>query len=420
VGYHAPARQYRQHALLDGKSSNELLRILLMRVTGAIGSQGAIPKQFGLINLLKAGAAQLIVLHHLAFYGPMADQARPLMPALIDWLDEYGRIAVQVFLVVGGFLAAKSLSPQAYPAIANPVSTIWRRYIRLVLPFMAAMLLAIGASAIASQWMSHDSISAPPTLPQLSAHLLLMHDVLGYEALSAGAWYVAIDFQLYALVTLLLWGVGRIAGQRFNTRLMPALVALCVSVSLLYFNRDAGWDVWAPYFFGSYGLGMLAWWASDPARKPGEVALLLAMTVLPTLVALNLEFRSRIAVALVVACVLFLFGRVRLADYRSQGWALVNRLAAMSFSVFLVHFPVCLVVNAAFTRFVSEQPHAQALGMLVAWLASLAAGAAFYRWVEAPLGLMLAKLSKPATPRPFLLSQTGMQSRAIAKLRASR
>jgi peptidoglycan/LPS O-acetylase OafA/YrhL len=376
--------------------------------------------QFGLINLLKAGAAQLIVLHHLAFYGPMADQARPLMPALIDWLDEYGRIAVQVFLVVGGFLAAKSLSPQGQAAIANPTGTIWRRYIKLVPPFMAAMLLAIGASAIASQWMTHESISAPPTLSQLSAHLLLLHDVLGYEALSAGAWYVAIDFQLYALVTLLLWGVARIAGQRHQAWLMPALVALCVSVSLLYFNRDAGWDVWAPYFFGSYGLGMLAWWASDPARKPGDAALLLAIIVVPTLVALNIEFRSRIAVALVVACVLFRFGRIKLADVRSQAWGLVNRMATISFSVFLVHFPVCLVVNAAFTRFVSDQPHEQALGMLVAWFASLAAGAVFYRCVEAPLGGMLSKLTRPATSRPFLVRQTGMQSRAIAKLRASR
>jgi peptidoglycan/LPS O-acetylase OafA/YrhL len=376
--------------------------------------------QFGLVNLLKAGAAQLIVLHHLAFYGPMADQARPLMPALIDWLDEYGRIAVQVFLVVGGFLAAKSLSPQAHPGIGNPFGTIWRRYIRLALPFMVAMLLAVGASALASLWMTHDSISAPPTLSQLSAHLLLMHDVLGYEALSAGAWYVAIDFQLYALVTLLLWGVGHMAGPRFRTWLMPVAIALCMSISLLYFNRDADWDIWAPYFIGSYGLGMLAWWASDPARRPAEVALLLAMIVMPTLLALAMDFRSRIAVALVIACVLFLFGRVKLAGYRSQGWALVNRLATMSFSVFLVHFPVCLVVNAVFTRFVPDQPHEQAFGMLVAWVASLAAGAAFYRWVEVPLGRWLGSFTQSSTPRHFLVSRTGMQSRAVAKLRASR
>jgi peptidoglycan/LPS O-acetylase OafA/YrhL len=381
-------RQQSLLANLFNKRRAGIVEDMLMKVTTGT-------RHFGLIDLLKAGAAQLIVLHHLAFYGPMADQARPLMPALIDWLDEYGRIAVQVFLVVGGFLAAKSLSPRANAGLEHPVGTIWRRYIKLAPPFMMAMLLAIGASALASQWMTHDSISAPPTLAQLSAHLLLLHDVLGYDALSAGAWYVAIDFQLYALVTLLLWGVGRMAGPRFQAWLLPALIALCVSISLFYFNRDAEWDVWAPYFFGSYGLGMLAWWASDPARRPGSVRLLLAMIMAPTLLALALDFRSRIAVALVVACVLFLFGRIKLADYRSQGWALVHRMATISFSVFLVHFPVCLVVNAGFTRFVSDQPHEQAFGVLVAWIASLAGGAAFYRWVEAPLGRGLMGLSKP-------------------------
>jgi peptidoglycan/LPS O-acetylase OafA/YrhL len=387
-----------------------LLRILLMKVTtGASGSHGTVQKQFGLINLLKAGAAQLIVLHHLAFYGPMADQARPLMPALIDWLDDYARIAVQVFLAVGGFLAAKSLSPQAHPGLVNPLGAIWRRYIKLAPPFMVAMLLAIAASALASQWMMHDSISPPPSLSQIGAHLLLLHGVLGYESLSAGAWYVAIDFQLYALATLLLWGAGRFAGQRFLPWLMPVLVTLGVCASLLYFNRDAGWDEWAPYFFGSYGLGMLAWWASDPARRPGDVTLLLAMMVLPTLVALGIDFRSRIAVALVVACVLFLFGRTKLASCRSQGWAVVNRLATISFSVFLVHFPICLVVNAAFSRFVSDQPHAQALGMLVAWAASLAAGAAFYRWVEVPLGRVLALQTKPVLGRPYTAKPTTLR-----------
>src|SRR5206468_6847823 len=102
--------------------------------------------------------------------------------------------------------------------------------------------------------------------------------------------------------------------------------------------------------------------------------------------ALELDFRSRIATAAVVACVLFLFGRTRLASCSSLGWSLVNYLARISYSVFLVHFPVCLVVNAVFTRFVVEQAKWQALGAVIAWLASLIVGAAFCRWVEIPLG----------------------------------
>jgi surface polysaccharide O-acyltransferase-like enzyme len=266
-------------------------------VTKAPGSQPANQKQFVLINLLKAGSAQLIVLHHLAFYGPMSDHARTVMPALIDWLYDYARIAVQVFLVIGGFLAAKSLSSQRPAGVDHPLKTIWRRYIKLAPPFIVAMLLAVVASAVAAAWMTDDSISPPPTIGQLWAHIFLLHGVLGYESLSAGAWYVAIDFQLYALMTLLLWLPTRFANKQVQAWLAPALVAIGVSASLLYFNRDADWDVWAPYFFGSYGLGALAWWASDPKRKHGAVTLLLLMMVLPAVLALGVDFRSRIAAA---------------------------------------------------------------------------------------------------------------------------
>jgi peptidoglycan/LPS O-acetylase OafA/YrhL len=138
---------------------------------------------FFLINLLKAGAAQLIVLHHLAFYGPLADGARTLMPDLLDWLYQDARIAVQAFLVIGGFLAAKSLSPDARPGIAAPLRTIGRRYLKLAPPFMAAMLLAVLASIWASAWMSDPAISDPPGWSQLAAHLFLMHGVLGMESL---------------------------------------------------------------------------------------------------------------------------------------------------------------------------------------------------------------------------------------------
>ena len=61
------------------------------------------------IDTLKALASQSIVLHHLAIYGPMPLIAAPLAPGLVQWLDVYGRYAVQVFLVMGGYLAAGSL-----------------------------------------------------------------------------------------------------------------------------------------------------------------------------------------------------------------------------------------------------------------------------------------------------------------------
>ncbi|MFC0252104.1 acyltransferase family protein [Massilia consociata] len=358
---------------------------------GSSAAAGAPQAQFGVIDLLKAGAAQLIVLHHLAFYGPMADRARPLAPGLVGWLGDEARMAVQVFLVIGGFLAAKSLCPDGRPGPGAPVGAIWRRYLKLAPPFMAAMFLAAGASLLAGMWMTHDSISAPPGLAQVVAHALLLHDVLGYGALSAGAWYVAIDFQLYALMSLLLWACGRLAGGRPLSWLAPAAVTAGVAASLLYFNLDADWDVWAPYFLGSYGMGALAWWASNPSRRPRGVAVLLCMMALPALLSLMLDFRERVMLAFTVACALFLFGRVRTPAAAHRFWALAGGMGRISYSVFLVHFPVCLVVNAAFTRFAPHGAHWQAAGAVFAWAASLAVGAAFFRWVELPIGRVLAR-----------------------------
>ena len=353
-------------------------------VTNTHGAGHGAPSQFGLINLLKVVAAQLIVLHHLAFYGPMADYVRPVFPDLIGFLGDSARIAVQVFLVIGGFLAAKSLAPAGLPSHPRPLNAIWHRYAKLAPPFMAATLVAAAASALAGRWMIHDSISEPATLAQLAAHAVLMHGVLDYPSLSAGAWYVAIDFQLYAALVLLLWLAGVLAGKHMVRWLMPLVVAVGITLSLLHFNLDADWDIWAPYFFGSYGLGLMAWWASDPKRTPGAITLIMMAALLPALAGLVLEFRSRIALAVVVAGVLFVCGRVKTPS-SGNAWSAINKLGKISYAVFLIHFPVCLLVNAAFTRFVAPEPELQMLGMLVAWSASLVAGAAFHHWVEVPL-----------------------------------
>jgi peptidoglycan/LPS O-acetylase OafA/YrhL len=349
---------------------------------------------FHFLDLLKAIAAQLIVLHHLAFYGPMTDHARPLAPALFDWLESHARIAVQVFLVIGGFLAAKALAPCGLPVVENPLLVTVRRFFKLVPPFLVAIAISIAASALARSWMTHDSISAPPTLEQLAAHALLLNSVLDYESLSAGVWYVAVDFQLYALLALSLWLAGTLTRAPHTPWLGPALVTAGVVASLLYFNRDPEWDDWAPYFLGSYGLGALAWWASDKTRSPLGTAVLLIAMLAPVLAASVLDFRVRIAVALLTALVLVAVHRwgLLLLNRRSSVVATMGRI---SYAIFLVHFSVCLIVNAAFTRFASEEPLMQALGVLVAWAASIVVGALFHHWVEVPLSRLTTSMRAP-------------------------
>jgi peptidoglycan/LPS O-acetylase OafA/YrhL len=337
-----------------------------------------------LIDTLKGLACIAIVWHHLAFYGPMSDAAMPLFPGLMAWLYNHARLAVQVFLVLGGYLAAGSLAPQGVARFDSAVSQIGKRFVRLMVPLAAALALAIVAAALVRPWLDHPSVPGVPQWPQLLAHALLLQDVLGEEALSAGVWYVAIDFQLFAGTALLFAGMRKLLGAvspAAQAHAGQALVVAGVAGSLYWANREPALDVWGIYFFGAYGLGMLARWT---VRSPRPM-LWCALLAFLALSALALEFRSRIAVAVLVAWVLVLFQRWA-PGWPGGGWADgIQRVGRMSYSVFLVHFPVCLLVNALWAQLWPAQALPNALGMLLAFVLSLAAGRWMYRRVEQPM-----------------------------------
>ena len=334
------------------------------------------------IDCTKGLACAAIVWHHLAFYGPMADVVEPLLPALIEWLDQDARMAVQLFLVLAGYLAAASLAPTGLARHSQVLPQIARRFVRLVVPLAVALVLAVLISTLIRPWFDHASMSAAPGLFQLLAHALLLQGIVGEESLSAGVWYVSIDFQLFAL-TALLFAMSR----RFNavadaaTSARPtvgqAVVVLLAAASLWGFNRDADFDNWAVYFFGAYGLGMMAFWAVRAARPWAWSALMAALLG----VALWLEWRTRIALAGATALALVAVMRSpRL--YSVSGPARLQQLGQMSYSVFLVHFPVCLLVNAVVTWFWPDSLAINLVGLWAAFALSLATGRLLYQRVE--------------------------------------
>lgn len=336
-----------------------------------------------LIDMVKGMACVAIIWHHLAFYGPMSDIALPLAPALMAWLYDYGRMAVQVFLVVGGYLAAASLAPEGVARFQHAGNAIAKRFVRLVVPYAVALVLTVVVAALVRIWMVHPSVPSEPTLAQLLANALLLQDLVGEGALSAGVWYVAIDFQLFALSVLMLAGVRALPGawaQRHAAVLAHVLLVAGVAASLWFFNRNAGLDMWALYFFGAYGLGMLAYRA---VRAPSAGPWLAAIVLLGG-AALALDYRARVAVALATAlCLVFAMRSERVRRWSGAApLAPLVQLGQMSYSVFLVHFAVCLLVNAVVGYLWPDAPVVNALGMLLAFALSLAAGRVLYRRVE--------------------------------------
>lgn len=331
-----------------------------------------------LIDTAKAVASQLIVAHHLVIYGPMSRQVQPLAPDLWAWLADPARLAVQVFLVIAGFLAARSLMPTPGAAgrigLAAWPGLLGARIVRLAPVYWLAVALVLASAAVARTWMDDPDTPALPSLAQLAANLLFLQDVTGHDALSAGLWYVAIDLQLYAALALFSVATGLLARLPDATRSVLVVVSLAslVALSLWLVNRWSGWDAWAPYFFGAYGLGVLAHWLSR-MTQPAWRGLGLAALVLLVAVALAVEFRSRIALAGVVA-VLLVVGQgwqARIGLERPPVRALTAWLARLSYAVFLLHYPISLAVAALVTALAPDSLEANLLGLIGTWALTL-------------------------------------------------
>lgn len=367
-----------------------------------------------LVDWGKALASQLIVWHHLCFYGPLAAAAMPLAPDVLGWLADPARQAVQVFLVIGGFLAARSLMPTP-DAAGGLAATRWpallgQRFLRLARPAWPVMVLAVVCAALARAWMDDPDTPDAPTLPQVLANALFLQDIVGTPALSAGWWYLAIDLQLYALLAVVSVLLGWLApaGPR-RAWLARFAVGALTATSITVWNLDAELDPWAPYFLGSYGLGVLAHWArhapasGQSASGHGSWAWLLLLMAL-VLGGLWLEWRSRLAWAGLTAGWLALgWGGAALARLPLQGG--VRWLSRISYCTFLVHYPVSLVTNSLFSQLESPSS-AVAFGTLVlTWLLSLLAGHAAHRAFE----------QAPASSRQPLLARLGSSRRRQAR-----
>ena len=342
---------------------------------------------FLLIDFLKVFAALLIILHHLSSYGQLAEDARQFLPEVMTWLFEYGRYAVQIFLVMGGYLAAQSLTRSS--GIKNPrtvLKLILNRYLRLFAPYVVALLMTIACAWIARFWVQDEYVGESETMGQFLAHLFFLQGILGLDSISAGAWYVAIDWQLYAVLAIML-------GMFPNFRSMIWVSVILIVASLLYFNRLSHYENYFIYFIGAYGLGVLAQLVkndSDPIVNR-LAKILIAIIGLIILVSSFHHLWMRNILAYLVAVALIVLGS---RAYKDEKHAKMHGLvfsilwgSRRSYCAFLLHFSLILIANTIYIASgLSVQNNGLiAIGFMLATLVvSWTAANYLYRLVEVP------------------------------------
>ncbi len=332
------------------------------------------------VDVLKVVAAQFIVWHHFSAYGPMADTMTLAWPHLMEWLYRYARLAVQVFLVVGGYLAAQSVM---HKSIQHPLISIVKRYLRLVPFYLLALALISVAVAVSRDTIHASWLPSEPSVLQFLTHGLLLHDLLGFEALSSGAWYVAIDFQLYALLIVLC----HVLHTEHHKRLSVAVALLCVA-SMWQFNRVDELDIWAIYFFAAYGLGVLAAWAKRSAFENHVFWI----TALLAVGALWVEYRTRLSLALVTAVWLVIKpkGMVHWTPIKR----VVHRLSNSAYVLFLTHFGAIVLFSSMWNKSHFYDPDMAFALTGFAWACCVGMGLFLHEKVEVPMHHWVSQRSK--------------------------
>ncbi|QWE20953.1 acyltransferase [Polynucleobacter sp. AP-Kolm-20A-A1] len=342
---------------------------------------------FLFIDFLKVFAALLIILHHLSSYGQIAEDARSVLPGVMTWLFEYGRYAVQIFLVMAGYLAAQSLSRYAENKFSahRLLKIILNRYLRLFAPYAAALAFTILCAYIARFWVNDEFVGESETLSQFLAHLFFIQGILGLDSISAGAWYIAIDWQLYSVLAILL-----ITFSSYQAVIW--VISILAVASLLIFNRSASYEAYFVYFIGSYGLGVLAYLAKE-FQNQGVNRLAKISLVLIGMVIVISSFQEvwlRNFLAWFVAIVLLLWGST---SYPSQLRDKALFLKAISwgskrsYCAFLIHFAFILLANTVYIASDLHQHESGALALLMMLsvvVCSTIASNYLYRWIELP------------------------------------
>lgn len=314
-----------------------------------------------------------------------------MLPGLMTWLFEYGRYAVQIFLVMAGYLATQSLTRFANAKFSgqNLLRVIINRYLRLFAPYIAALIFTIFCAWLARFWVIDEFVGETETLAQFVAHLFFLQGILGLDSISAGAWYVAIDWQLYSVLAIVLISFS-------SYQVLIWLISIAAVSSLLYFNRSAQYEAYFIYFIGSYGLGVLAYLAKNFADKKIQVFAKFALIAIGVIIAISTfhQVWLRNFLAWFIALLLLVWGnqsypRVDSATavwkrktLRAIAWA-----SPRSYCAFLIHFAFILLAN---TLYIASGVHSHesgliAIGLMLGVVAcSTIAANYLYRWVEIP------------------------------------
>jgi peptidoglycan/LPS O-acetylase OafA/YrhL len=366
--------------------------------------------RFTFLDALRGIAATGVAAFHISRYGPVAHAAEEAIPAWLEGLLKYGWVGVQIFFVLSGFVIAYSLrATRVTPAFVAQFAV--RRSLRLDPAYWTTIMLVLLLTALVPSIFYDPNLESDPvSFGQLAAHLFYLQNILGLGNISVGFWTLCIEVQFYLALIGALCLAQWIAGSeepvcRQDLMRLSGLLALPALMSLFVSNLNQSTDSLLIHFFCMFYLGILACWCLE-----GKVRDWVFWTYASAMVLrLGWHWSLDICVALVTGIAIYIVGRRRhLGDWLNFSW--LQYLGRISYSLYLIHYPVACIITAIGYELTGTSPMASALWLAVALAVSIVAAGLLYRAVESPsleLSRRVGALWSPNRARQRLLALPG-------------
>jgi len=204
------------------------------------------------------------------------------------------------------------------------------------------------------------------------------------DSISAGAWYIAIDWQLYSVLAILLISFS-------SYQAVIWVISILAVASLLIFNRSGEYEAYFIYFIGAYGLGVLAYlskcFQNQGVNRVARISL--ALIGLAIVVSSFQQIWLRNYLAWSAAIMLLFWGNMPYpagakdnAFLKAISWG-----SKRSYCAFLIHFAFILLANTLYIALGLNAHESGALAitlMLAVLVSSVTAANYLYRWIEVP------------------------------------
>ncbi len=286
---------------------------------------------------------------------------------LLKNVFSYGHYGVEVFFIISGFVIPYSMEKGNY-TLNKFFIFLKKRFIRIEPPYLMCVLLALFLNYITTLSPFYIGKSFEVDFEQLFYHIGYLNDFMGEDWLNQVFWTLAIEFQFYLLMALLFPIISH------SNKLIWISALIVFNALSFYFNRNVIFNF---SIFFTYGIIMYRY----IANKLDQTDLLLA----GSLSILFLFFRySYIEIHVVIFTVFVVLQPLEPTKFS-------NFFGNVSYSLYLLHFPIGLRVINLTQRFSDSQLVRQSM-VLFAFLFTILISYYYYRFVEKPFKQLSKKI----------------------------